>query len=423
LNLAYTSYHTDLKLAVAAGLLEPDFLKQIPKSTRHRFKNTDFSKIFGMELVSSLNENMETIKQFVQDKQALKVYRAVNRIKTVLLQTIHQFKNLNTSFVQIKKRITDTILLVKDTLGFKRTLRYFKMSAGKFYAWLKEVQYTCKTSVLKKCFRRIPNQLTDKETSKMKALLSDDKFYLWPICSVAAYAAKNKLLTAALSTWYRYSAIFGLKRKLHKKKRYPVGLRASKPNQIWHADVMKIKTLDNLYAYIYIVMDNYSRFILSWTVALTLSGEIRRQTIMDAVKKYRTKEEDLYLVVDGGSENNNASVEDYIKNLPVPITKLVALKDIQFSNSMVEAVNKIIKYRSLHLMQMQNIHAAQEHLNSFIPEYNDIRPHCALGILTPKEVQLDGKIPDKHSLKEQFLAARRARVIENRKYSCGVCPV
>jgi transposase InsO family protein len=239
---------------------------------------------------------------------------------------------------------------------------------------------------------------------------------------VAAYAAKNKLLTAALSTWYRYAAIFGLKRRLHKKKRYPAGLRASKPNQIWHADVMKIKTLDNLYAYVYIIMDNYSRYILSWKVDLQLSGEIRRQTIMDAVKKYRVNEEEVNLVVDGGSENNNSEVEDYIKNLPVPITKLVALKDIQFSNSMVEAVNKIIKYRSLHFTQLEDIKSVHNRLSSFIPEYNDVRPHCALGILTPKEVQIEGKIPDKHILKEQYLAAKRARIIENRKYSCGVCP-
>ena len=60
---------------------------------------------------------------------------------------------------------------------------------------------------------------------------------------------------------------------------------------------------------------------------------------------------------------------------------------------MVEAVNKIVKYRSLFLADIPDIHALQKHLEKFIPVYNEKRPHCSLKGLTPAEV-LSGLRPD-----------------------------
>jgi len=39
------------------NLLHADIVKQIPKSTLHRFKNSDYSDIFGFELAASLEQN------------------------------------------------------------------------------------------------------------------------------------------------------------------------------------------------------------------------------------------------------------------------------------------------------------------------------------------------------------------------------
>ncbi|WMJ74869.1 hypothetical protein RCC89_17125 [Cytophagaceae bacterium ABcell3] len=50
------------------------------------------------------------------------------------------------------------------------------------------------------------------------------------------------------------------------------------------------------------------------------------------------------LVADGGSENHAVTVSQLLETTPDPkITKVVALKDIAFSNSPVEAVNKVMK--------------------------------------------------------------------------------
>jgi len=59
-------------------------------------------------------------------------------------------------------------------------------------------------------------------------------------------------------------------------------LKATFPNQYWHADITIFKTLDNVKQYIYLVVDNYSRKILSWDMADRVSGEIRVQTLREA---------------------------------------------------------------------------------------------------------------------------------------------
>lgn len=55
------------------------------------------------------------------------------------------------------------------------------------------------------------------------------------------------------------------------------------------------------------------------------------------------KDQNLELIVDGGSENNNKTIAEFIKNCHVNISKKIALKDVTFSNSIVEEPYKIMK--------------------------------------------------------------------------------
>jgi len=92
-------------------------------------------------------------------------------------------------------------------------------------------------------------------------------------------------------------------------------------------------------------LDNFSRFILNFQVSEKVSAEIRMQSIKQAYEQYiMVPGEEVRLIVDGGVENNNNTVDDYISSEEVSVQKLIAGKDIKFSNSMVEAQNKIIKY-------------------------------------------------------------------------------
>jgi hypothetical protein len=69
-----------------------------------------------------------------------------------------------------------------------------------------------------------------------------------------------------------------------------------------------------------------------------------------------------FLQLDGGKENNNHQVDTLIADISVcTLSKLVALKDIQFSNSPIEAIHTIIKGRYLKNRKFETL----EGLDSF----------------------------------------------------------
>ena len=47
----------------------------------------------------------------------------------------------------------------------------------------------------------------------------------------------------------------------------------------------------------------------------------------------------LDLIVDGGTENHALVVEDFLATPGTSVHKMIALKDLQFSNSMIESCN------------------------------------------------------------------------------------
>ena len=71
-------------------------------------------------------------------------------------------------------------------------------------------------------------------------------------------------------------------------------------------------------AHIYFIVDNFSRFILNWKVSLELSAQTCLENIREAYDKYLSANPDnleTMLLCDGGSENNNNLVEEYIEQV------------------------------------------------------------------------------------------------------------
>ena len=164
----------------------------------------------------------------------------------------------------------------------------------------------------------------------MKNLLKEKKYLHWSSASVWGKAVKDGKISMSVQSWYNYAKLLGLglKRKKFYKKRKRISVRAEKPNQIWHMDVTRYKTSDYKTMYIYTVMDNFSRKILSWDVNEKLSGAIRLNSLRNAIheqflqkKDLKNDTQNLDLIVDGGTENNNVTIHEFIKNCKVAIDK------------------------------------------------------------------------------------------------------
>ena len=184
---------------------------------------------------------------------------------------------------------------------------------------------------------------------------------------------------------------------------------------------MVMKTLDGIKSYLYFLMDNYSRLIINWRAELRVSGRIRLETIEEAYHKYSPDSgEDIILLVDGGVENNNNEMESFIQSDEINLRKLIAQKDIRFSNSVIEAQNKLIKYRYLFKQDFRDIHELRKGLEWIVHDYNHNRPHISLQGLTPNEAATGEYVP-KDKWHEQIIQAQINRLEENRKELCRIC--
>ena len=125
------------------------------------------------------------------------------------------------------------------------------------------------------------------------------------------------------------------------------------------------------------------------------------------------------LIADGGGENNNNTIDDLLRKVKNPsITKVIALKDISFSNSSVEAINKIMK-RYLYHYNPTSMRQLNKILNETINDYNNVRPHGSLKGKTPMECYTKATINMDFS--SEKTEARTLRVTENRKIRCSEC--
>lgn len=91
-------------------------------------------------------------------------------------------------------------------------------------------------------------------------------------------------------------------------------MRAIRPNEYWHADITYYRTLDQQRYYVYLVMDNFSRYILDYYVADRIDASLRMESLRRAYAYALTvtPDPDVNLIVDGGSENVNRIVDRFL---------------------------------------------------------------------------------------------------------------
>lgn len=414
---SYNSYHTCIKQLARTNHLPNKYAKSIDRSTIWRWRQESEDKYMGQEL-----SNIETLQHFLERRESEILMRSYLKIALAFSSLIQETTRIHKYLNQNKEIVVRTILRYSQTVKTSFILRLLKLSPSVFYHWKNQVLYPCKTSALNLCRRIYSNQLTEKEITLMKTLLNSPEYKYWPICSIAHYARRNNILHISLATWYNYIHKLGIIRPAFpKKNKYQSGIRASAPHQIWHADITIVKCRNGLKYYIYLLMDNYTRYILNYQVARKVSAKIRLDSIRNASQDYLCNSDgDTVLMVDGGVENNNQYVDQYINSNKRPIRKLIAGKDIRFSNSMVEAQNKLIKYNYLFKHPFRDLNELKRLLEWIIHDYNHIRPHHSLGGLTPFEA-LQGEKLSLEELKVQMHDAQRNRVLENKAKTCGIC--
>ena len=393
------------------------------KSQLSRYRKAIPENYFGNELNSTaanVLEKFRQINQYAFDRKVVFAYlRMAITLRKIFSTADHFYKTLNKQ----KEQLTDVIQRISQYVPVKTCAKIIGVAESSVRNWITQVRVKCSNSIINLCRKVHPNQLLPNETETMKKLLSDKEFRFWPLHSLYYYALNNNLVAMCQSTWYKYARLLDINRlKPRSVKIYGVSIKATKPNKYWHADVTYFRTADGLLHYIYTVVDNFSKFPLAVKLSSKLCGKIRMETFRLALKtaiELNPVAETINLVVDGGSENFNSTVDEFLANLKnFEIKRIRALRDVAFSNSMAEAFHRIIKTYYLNQGSIENTTELESRLQFTVNDFTRHRPHGELKGLTPFE-SYTGKLPA--SFTQQLLQARKHRIEMNKKINCSGC--
>lgn len=402
------TYHTVVKDLIRYKKCPKRILKLIPRTNIYRWEQESDEKYIHFSI-----KGFDTVAQSYCVMPGLLF--SIGRL-ILLLNKIRI--NAETSIDIYKQEIIYS--LMKTALPLTLAVKCLGISVATFYQWKREVLLPCAGSVLKKCYRTYPMQLTLVEVKHIIEVMSNESTKYWSVASIYLKAVRDELVTCGLSTFYMYIKLLGLRSEAkpqYIKQFHP--LRASFPNQFWHADITLFKTINGIKHYIYLVVDNYSRNILSYAISTKFSVQLRIDTIKEAIDRAKYNEKKQYiLITDAGVENENQDMDSF--TLANGIIKLVAQKDIYSSNSLIEAINKMLKYTNLYTKPMKNTEELTNAVKEFIYEHNHLKPMLALGGKTPAEA-----FYTPHSslhLDELIAKGRYSRKAYNQRYACGVYP-
>ncbi len=413
-----TTYCPLVLVAFYLNFLPDDLKYMIPRSTLYDWKHKNTESLFGYHWCYQQQMLFHTLQQVAANKKLIKINRVLIRVIAVQRFIKKYNGQIQNKLFNAAAVVVCNIEKIKDVLGSNLALKILSLSYQQYYQLRNKTR--CVKSALNLFLLKHPAQLLSKEVHGIKTYCEDNRFLHWPLSSVYFQMIRDKAARLHQSIFYKYVSLLNLKRKqaAHRRKNHHIGIRSAALLQLLHADVTVFKPLDHIKAYIFIVQDNFSRAILDYAISLECKAQIMMELIRNVHHRYLKPASipGCQFMTDDGNENYG-EVTDFVASSANPaLQHIIAQKDIEYSNSMVEAAHKNLKYRFLYHKTIPDYKSLCEYLPQAVEDYNN-RPHAVLSGLTPLEV-LNGRTVSATLLSTEMNEAQQARLTANKAQQC-----
>jgi len=163
--------------------------------------------------------------------------------------------------------------------------------------------------------------------------------------------------------------------------------KTTRPNELWASDCCHLRVVDWGWYYLETVMDDFSRFILSWDLKTDMTGESLEDVLQQAV--------DFTGMTDVPVEDRTVLLSDngagYISQQFNQYLRLVGIRHITASPFHPQTNGKIERYHRTVKGEIKQVpydmpSELKEAIRAFIEYYNYRRYHEGLGNVTPYDV-------------------------------------
>jgi putative transposase len=157
------------------------------------------------------------------------------------------------------------------------------------------------------------------------------------------------------------------------------GLEIKRPNQVWAMDITYIAMAKG-FVYLAVVLDWFSRRVLSWRVSITMEASFCVETLEEALAKHGGPE---IFNTDQGSQFTGAAFTDVLINNGIKIS--MDGKGAWRDNVFVERLWRSVKYEEVYLHAYDSVSDARASIGCYLDLYNRRRPHSSLDGMTPDQ--------------------------------------
>jgi len=154
------SYHTEIKCLARENLLVVEICELIPRSNIWRWKHETADKYKSFDLNLKGSQDYELIRSFTQNKNAKRIYSCFVRLSKFFVELAQGIPKFQKRVQELKIQVVKISERVKKSLGLNNVLRVFNISVSTHRQWSLETFTSCFHSIVNRCNRIYPTQLS-----------------------------------------------------------------------------------------------------------------------------------------------------------------------------------------------------------------------------------------------------------------------
>lgn len=278
----------------------------------------------------------------------------------------------------------------QSELSVRKTLEELDINRGTFYQWYRRYQdggydgLANRKSSPKKFWNRIPDHVKQQVVDiALEHPEKSPRELAWHITDTQEYFISESSVYRTLKAYDLITSPAYMLLKASDKFKHPT----VRVNQLWQTDFTYLKVVGWGWYYLSTVMDDYSRYIISWKLFSSMTADDVKQTLDLAVEKTGVDKVHVRhkprLLSDNGSCYISGNLKKYLE--------IQSIGHIRGAPYHPQTQGKIERYHRTmkNLIKLQHYYMPGElerEIGQFVEYYNNRRYHESLDNLTPADV-------------------------------------
>lgn len=253
--------------------------------------------------------------------------------------------------------------------------------------------------------KNVNRKLTTEEQEQFYQTANSKRFRGFTPGQIVATLLQEEIYYGSERTLYRIlksrnALVCRTESKPAVKRKRPLELHATGPNQVYSWDITWLKTeVRGIFLFAYVVIDIFSRKIVGWTIEDRECPELARTLFERIIRDQKVRPQ--FVHSDNGGPMKGISLVAFLTQMQVNLS--YSRPRVSDDNPFSEALFRTLKYHVSYPKVFRDMDHAREWFSDFVFWYNTRHLHSGIGYVTPDQ---------KHRGEDLYIFEKRQRTLD-----------